>query len=101
MSRTLIVLALVLLISLAGCGKSKKGVMLMDGPSYLQLRGVCEDVSLQVDDNARVELADKCEEAQYQVEPGLHTLRFYRDGSLILERKVSLGAGEIYEVRLP
>lgn len=101
MIRTLIILFLALLITLSGCGKSNKGVVLIDGPAYLKLVGICEDISLQIDNTVRIPVVDDCEDTQFSVKPGLHVIKLYRDGVLVLERKVSLGANEICEVRLP
>ena len=100
MMRSLIVPSLILFLALGGCA-SKQGIIQRDDKAYLQLSGSCEGVSLQIDDHDPIQVVGACEDSKFSVAPGRHTLKLYRDGTLILERLVLFSASQTSEVTLP
>jgi len=100
MIRSLIVPLLILLFLFAGCA-SKQTIVQRDDLAYLQLSGDCEGVSLQIDDNAPLQVVGPCEDSRFSVAPGRHTVKLFRDNTLILERLMLFSASQTSEVTLP
>ncbi|MCK5426773.1 MAG: hypothetical protein KAJ34_03685 [Thermodesulfovibrionia bacterium] len=94
------------------CGYTE-GIIQKSDKSYLKFTGNWENVSVQIDDLEPFVLESyiaKSEDQErkvrpdkklYQVSPGKHILKVYRDGSLIVDRLLILDNNVIKEVHIP
>jgi hypothetical protein len=100
------------ILVIVSCGY-KEGIIQKADKSYLKFSGNWENVSVQIDDLEPFVLEKYVpdpedqerkvsqEEKLYQISPGKHILRVYRDGSLIVDRILILDNNVIKEVQIP
>jgi hypothetical protein len=100
------VFLLILLISLIYACGYKEGVIRKGEKSYLLFTGNTANISLSIDNSEPFLLKIKNNNSDapqklYQVSPGKHLLKIYRDRILIVDRVIFLGNQETMEVHVP
>lgn len=99
------------LIVLYACGY-QEGIIQKGEKSFLKFSGNWENVSVQIDDKEPFvlksiatsedsEKRDVAENKIYQILPGKHSLKVYRDGNLIVNRILFLENQATTEVIIP
>lgn len=91
MKYLLSIVALLLLMSLSGCGY-KEGVATGDKKSYLYFSGNVSDVKVSVDGAPQFDVKSG-RDNQYEVKPGKHVVTVYRNNEIIVNREIYLGDG--------
>ena len=74
-------------IILFGCAYNQ-GVIQKDDVSYLKLTGNLNKISLQIDEDAIIELTNFNNKTVYEIKPGVHIVTIRRDNKVIVERKL-------------
>ncbi len=100
-----------LLVCLLGCGYygHREGSVQVADKSFLQFTGGVEDVEIAIDDGQLRKLEfDPNQEGGsmipqwlYQLVPGRHRIRLYREDKMILDREIYLGSNETKEIQIP
>lgn len=110
MKKALFIVCGVLLI--VSCGY-KEGVIQRADRSYLSFTGNLDNVSVQLDNAEPFTLQSYGVDSDgqrrhmnvnnklYQVSPGKHTIKVYRDGQLVVNRILLLDTDVIKEVHIP
>lgn len=103
MKKSIILLSCILLLH--ACGY-QDGIIQKGEKSFIKFTGNLENVSVQIDDMNQFALTTKAEDGfaynkLYQVSPGKHSLKVYRDGSLIVNRILFLDNQATAEVIIP
>jgi len=100
------------LMLIASCGY-KEGIIQKSEKSYFKFSGSVKNVSVQIDNNEPFALGTLIvdedgterkvnkENKLYQVSPGKHALKIYRNGELIVNRVLFLDNNVIKEVQIP
>jgi hypothetical protein len=101
-----------LLLIIASCGY-KEGIIQPSDKSYLKFSGNVENVSVQIDNGEPFVLKSyitqsggqerkiRPDKKLYQVSPGRHTIKIFRDGILIVDRILILDNNVIKEILIP
>ena len=100
-----IILLLLGILILHACGY-QEGVVQKGEKSFIKFAGNLENVSVQLDDTSQFALKSGSESGidenkLYQVSPGKHSLKVYRDGNLIINRILFLDDQATAEVIIP
>ena len=103
-----ITLALALLVS--ACSSHYQSVTAVDDIAYLQLNGNFIGAQLVLDNAPAISLAKKNIKtftidskltAKFPVTKGTHQLKIMRQGTVIVQRKFYISAGQSFEVMVP
>ena len=100
-----IILLLLGILILHACGY-QEGIVQKGEKSFIKFAGNLENVSVQLDDMNQFVLKSGSESGTddnklYQVSPGKHVLKVYRDGNLIINRILFLDDQATAEVIIP
>jgi len=100
-----VILLLLGILILHACGY-QEGVVQKGEKSFIKFAGNLENVSVQLDDTSQFALKSGSESGAddnklYQVSPGKHSLKVYRDGNLIINRILFLDDQATAEVIIP
>jgi uncharacterized lipoprotein YajG len=100
-----IILLLLGILILHACGY-QEGIVQKGEKSFIKFAGNLENVSVQLDDMNQFVLKSVSESGAddnklYQVSPGKHVLKVYRDGNLIINRILFLDDQATAEVIIP
>lgn len=89
-----------IVFSLQACGYTE-GTLQRSEKSYLQFTGNTAHISVQIDDRQPFTVAGSAAKSLYQVPPGKHSLKVYRDGRLVVDRILLLDNQTTMEVQIP
>lgn len=89
---------LTLILSLTGCGY-KEGVSTSAPQAYLYFTGPTEGVLVSIDEGDSFPIQAGINN-QYTIEPGKHTVKIYRSGTLIIDRNIYVGNGISKEIEV-
>jgi hypothetical protein len=100
-----VILLLLGIMILHACGY-QEGIVQKGEKSFIKFTGNWENVSIQIDDMNQFVLKSGSESNAddnklYQVSPGKHSLKVYRDGNLIINRILFLDNQVTAEVIIP
>lgn len=82
------------------CYHYQEGMILKSEKSFIRFTGNYIGVSAQIDDSEPIVMT-RSSPFLYQVRPGRHTVRVYRDGKLLVERILFLDNQITMEVEVP
>lgn len=87
------------------CGY-QEGVVQKGEKSYIKFTGNTENVSIQIDETIRFVIkaspgSDGADNKLYQVSPGKHQLRVYREGGLVVNKVLFIDNQATAEVVVP
>lgn len=95
-----------LMFFMASCGY-QEGIVQKSDKSFLRFTGNTQNVSVQIDDAAPFSLGTEVSQESssnrmlYQVSPGKHTVKVYRQNRLIVNRILFLDSQVTQEVDIP
>ncbi len=75
--------------------------------AYLKFSGNVKGASVIVDDNASVDLAKSSNDKEFtseeliQIVPGKHTVKVYKNNSIVVERIIFTSSGETVLIEIP
>lgn len=95
--RSIIACAIVLLV--VSCGGYNEGVVLKAEHAYLVFKGDTTAVTVSVDGGTAFAL--DAETQRYQIKPGKHEVKIYRNGNLVLAKTVILDNQITMEIEIP
>jgi len=100
-----VILLLLGILILHACGY-QEGIVQKGEKSFIKFAGNWENVSVQIDDMNQFVLNSGSESGVddnklYQVSPGKHSIKVYRDGNLIVNRILFLDNQATAEVIIP
>jgi hypothetical protein len=100
-----VILILLGILILQACGY-QEGIVQKGEKSFIKFAGNWANVSVQIDDMNQFVLQSGTESNAgdnklYQISPGKHSLKVYRDGSLIVNRILFLDNQATAEVIIP
>jgi len=100
-----IILLLLGILILHACGY-QEGIVQKGEKSFIKFAGNLENISVQLDDMKQFVFKSGSESGTddnklYQVSPGKHVLKVYRDGNLIINRILFLDDQATAEVIIP
>ncbi len=100
-----IILLLLGILILYACGY-QEGIVQKGGKSFIKFTGNWENVTIQIDDMNQFVLKSWSEGGAddnklYQISPGKHSLKVYRDGNLIVNRLIFIDNQTTAEVIIP
>lgn len=103
-----VILLLLGIAILHACGY-QEGIVQKGEKSFIKFTGNCTNVSVQIDDMNQFvlksgtdsEKSSGNDNKQYQVSPGKHSIKVYRDGYLIVNRILLLDNQTTTEVIIP
>ncbi len=112
--KKIILIYFVLLFFLSSCGY-KEGIIQKAEKSYLKFVGNWQNALVQIDDTAQFKLESfivsnsetgttekkSPEDNLYQLSPGKHTIKIYKDGVIVVNRILLLENQAIMEVFVP
>jgi uncharacterized protein YcfL len=96
------------IFSLIGCG-SYKAITQSESGSFLQLKGNYQNSNLSIDNHPSIQI-DKNQKTftlngeqviKFTVSAGTHTIKISRDGSEVVNRKIYVSEGNVFEVMVP
>ena len=96
------------LLTLAACSNYKANTQVEAG-TFLQLKGAFANTELIIDDQPRI-IIDKSVKtfkidgysvAKFSISQGTHTVKVVRDGQTVVNRKVFVSEGNVFEVTVP
>jgi len=92
---------IVLLISflICSCGGYNEGIIQKSEKGFLKFVGEIKTVTVAIDQGEEFLLDSKIE--VYQVKPGKHTIKMYRNNNLILNRNVIVDNQTTMEIEIP
>lgn len=96
MRHSIITSCVIATIFFSGCGY-KEGIATPDRMSYLYFSGNTENVLVSIDNGAQFSVMPG-RDNQYQIKPGKHSIRVYKEGILVVERDVYIGDGVAKEI---
>jgi len=85
---------------------TKEGVIQKSDKSFLHFIGNAKNVTVIIDDTEPIILEEESSVQRYaphllyQVKPGKHTIKVYRDEQLIVDRIIFIATGETKEVEI-
>jgi len=89
----------IMFLLLVGCAYNTGSVQIAD-KSYLQFSGNIEGVSVIIDENDAFNLSI-AKDPLYQLKPGKHTLKIFRNSNLIVDRIIFLENQGTMEILIP
>ena len=89
----------IMFLLLVGCAYNT-GTVQIAKKSYLQFSGNIEGVSVIIDENDAFSLSTE-EDTLYQLNPGKHTLKIFRNSNLIVDRIIFLENQGTMEILIP
>lgn len=97
MKSILLTISLIALI-FSGCGY-KEGVKTSSEKSYLYFSGDTKNAMVSIDegDNFSIKAGQN---NQYSIKPGKHLIKIYKNGELIVKRKIYVGDGISKEIEV-
>jgi hypothetical protein len=108
--RAMLLCSLICLVSfIAACGYHE-GIVQKADRSYLKFKGNWENASVQVDDSSPFVLVDvmpagsekrETDGVLYELSPGRHALKVFREGNIVVDRIVILESQTTKEVFIP
>ena len=90
----------VLALFLISCGGYNTAVVQKSEKGFLKFIGNLDRVKIVVDDGASFS-PDKEKDQVFQVQPGRHEIRIYRDEQLIVDRVVIVDSQTTTEIEIP
>lgn len=88
-------------ILISACGY-RAGIVQKADKSFFMFTGNWKNVSVQIDDTKPFILKTTSSNKKlYQISPGKHTLKVYRDGELLINRVLLLENQATMEVQIP
>lgn len=96
------ILAFVFVLCVSACGHHE-GIVQKAEKSFLKFTGKTDSVSVQIDDGVPLSLVPSHGPGGtlYQLSPGKHKVKVYRDGILVVNRILVLDNQAIMEVIVP
>lgn len=85
---------------------NRQGVVQKSNKSYLHFMGNTENVTFVIDEGELINLQKEegsrryAPNLLYQITPGKHSLKVYREGELIIDRLIYVSSNETKEVEL-
>lgn len=110
MKKILFLLLIGILLLQQGCHHgSREGITVKDNVCYLRFMGDVNGVEVSINDGEKFVLPEPESKRPdsfkprnlYQLTPGKHTIKIFRNGELILNRIVYIGQNETKEVQIP
>ena len=100
-----VVLLFLGILILQSCGY-QEGVVQKEEKSYIKFTGNLANISVQIDDTNQFVLhsdtqSNTGDNKLYQISPGKHSIKAYRDGSLVVSRIIFLDNQATAEVLIP
>jgi hypothetical protein len=91
----------ILLVSslFVSCGGYNEGIVQKEGKGFLKFVGNINAITVSIDEGKEF-LLDPAIEV-YQVKPGKHAVRMYRDNQLVLNRVVIVDNQTTMEIQIP
>lgn len=86
------------ILILTGCGY-KEGVVSANQESYLYFTGNTKDAQVSIDQGAKFNIING-KNNQYSLKPGKHTVEVYKNGSIIVKRKIFISDGNSKEIEV-
>ncbi|MBM4176839.1 MAG: hypothetical protein FJ213_11820 [Ignavibacteria bacterium] len=96
MKLTIIIIFSLLVIS---CGGYNSSILQKSEKSFLKFVGNKELITFSVDEGIRI--PNNLEIELYEIKPGKHNIKVYRDNRLIVDRTIFVDNQTIFEVVLP
>ena len=98
MKKMILFWSVFVLLFVGGCGYNS-GALTPEKRAYLYFTGATEGVEVSID-NGPTFAVKKGEENHYKLKPGMHSVKIYRDGDMIVERQIYLGDGIAKEIEV-
>lgn len=89
-----------LVLTICSCFHYNEGLLLKSEKGFIKLTGNLEKVKVVIDDNDPLEISNN-KPLVVQVPLGAHTVRAFRGGKSLLERKVFIDNQVTMEVEIP
>ncbi|MDP8269151.1 MAG: hypothetical protein P9L97_10515 [Candidatus Tenebribacter davisii] len=99
MKYTSILFVILVFSLLTGCAYNA-GIIQKEDISYIKLTGNLVEISLQIDDNEIIPLIEPTDNTVYEIDPGLHLIRVYRNGEMIVKRNLFFDGNITKEVNV-
>ena len=94
-----IIAALIFSFTFVSCGGYTTGTIQKAEKGFLKFTGDKEAVMISVDDGTRFPYDMKVE--LYEVKPGRHTIKVYRDNQIIVDRIIIVDNQTTFEIEVP
>jgi len=94
-----IVVAIIFSMALISCGGYTSGTIQKTEKGFLKFVGNKEATMISVDNGDRFPYDMKID--LYEVRPGRHTIRVYRDNQIVVDRIVIVDNQTIFEIEVP
>jgi hypothetical protein len=98
--RYLVYLNIFLFLMICSCFHYSEGLLLKSEKGFIKLTGNLEKVKVLIDDNDPIEITNR-KFLIVQVPPGAHTVRAFRGGESLLEKKLFIDNQVTMEVEIP
>lgn len=83
-----------------GCA-AQQGIIQKEETSYLKLIGDLDNITFQIDNGAVISIDGELEDVVlYEVKPGVHVIKVFRDNELIVKRELFFDNQIIKEVNV-
>lgn len=84
---------------LMSCGGHNEGVILKSEQGFIVFKGDITGVTVSVDNGKSFALDEKTE--RYQIKPGKHEVKIYRNGDLVLTKVIIIDNQITMEIDIP
>jgi len=104
--KKLIIIPILALLFISCTYGNREGVVQKSGKSYLHFQGNPANVTFVIDDGEPINLEEEkgsdryAPNLLYEISPGKHSLKVFRNGELIIERLIYVASSETKEVEL-
>jgi len=94
-----IICSLIFAVTLISCGGYTAGTIQKSEKGFLKFTGNTEAIMISVDDGTRFPYDIKTD--LYEVKPGRHTIRVYRNNQIIVDRTIVVDNQTTFEIEVP